>query len=113
MVKLSRKKSAEPEEEKSYTLVPNSVLGHATISDRAYRLLCTLIHLKGNETHDDDDFEGGNVVSFTRPDFEAFAKTLNSSVRVLNATIREAVDAGLLKVERVGNEVTLSRGPAL
>lgn len=113
MVKFVRQTSATPDEDKSYTLVPNSVLGHASISDRAFRLLCVLIHLKGNETHDDDDFESGNVVSFTRRDYEAFAEALNSSVRVLNATIREAVKAGLLKVERVGNQVTLSRGPAL
>ncbi len=109
----AKQKAVEPEEEKTYTLVPNSVPGHAIISDRSYRLLGGLIHRKGSETHDEDDFEGSNVVSFTRPDYEGFAETLNSSVRVLNATIREAVDAGLLKVERVGNEVTLSRGPAL
>jgi hypothetical protein len=95
------------EDEPSFVTLP-STLFTPKISDRAFRVVATIIEIVG-----DDFYIGRDIISWTRADYEAFAESMGYSTRLANEALREAAFAGLITVDHVHGSVTVKRAGTL
>lgn len=95
------------DDEPSFVTLP-STLFTPKISDRAFRLVATIIEIVG-----DDFYIGRDIISWSRADYEAFADNMGYSTRLMNEALRDAASAGLITVEHAHGNVTVKRGRTL
>jgi hypothetical protein len=93
--------------EPSFVALPGTLFT-PEISDRAFRLVATIIEIVG-----DDFYIGSDIISWTRADYEDFAESMGYSTRLMNEALREAASAGLITVEHAHGNVTVKRGRTL